>query len=180
VSKIDDILLVSRATAFRDKRAFGQLVEKYQSPVRHFFLGQTLGNEPLSDDLAQDTFVKAWLSIGSFRGTASFSTWLFRIAFNTFYDYKRSQHTEGSLESVEAMSKATVNGSGELHFDLYRAMEILSPPERLCITLQCIDGQPLNHIVSITGMAEGTIKSHLHRGKEKLATYLKQNGYDRK
>lgn len=179
MSKIDDILLVSRATAFRDKRAFGQLVEKYQSPVRRFFLGQTLGDVQLSDDLAQDTFVKAWLNICNFRGAATFSTWIFRIAYNTFYDYKRSLHAESNLETKEVMTKTNDNSSGELHIDLYKALEILSPPERLCVSLQCIDGQSIDRISSITGLAEGTIKSHLHRGKDKLATYLKQNGYDR-
>ena len=57
--KLNDMTLVARATVFHDRRAFEQLVRKYQSPVRRFFLNQTMGNAALSDDLAQETFLKA-------------------------------------------------------------------------------------------------------------------------
>ena len=55
--KFNDMTLVARVTMFHDKKAFEQLVRKYQSPVRRFFLNHTMGNEPLSDDLAQETFI---------------------------------------------------------------------------------------------------------------------------
>ena len=54
-----DLSLVTQVAVFHNKRAFDQLVRKYQSPVRRFFLNQTLGDTQLSDDLAQDTFIKA-------------------------------------------------------------------------------------------------------------------------
>jgi len=62
---------------------------------------------------------------------------------------------------------------------LQQALHILSARERFCITLQLIEGQSIDKISEITGMAEGTVKSHLSRGKQKLTVYLKQNGYDR-
>ena len=86
---INDITLVARVAIAGNKRAFDQLVRKYQSRVRKFFLAQTLGDSQLSDDLAQDTFVKAYTHIREFHGTSSFSTWLMRIAYNTYYDYCR-------------------------------------------------------------------------------------------
>ena len=67
-----------------------------------------------------------------------------------------------------------------LKMDLIEALSVLSPAERTCVNLQLMDGQPINKIAEITGMAEGTIKSHLSRGKSKLANYLRKNGYDRK
>ena len=76
---------------FGNKRAFDQIVREYQSPVRRFFLNQTLGDEMLSDDLAQETFLKAYTHIGQYRGTSSLLTWLTRIAYNVFYDYRRSE-----------------------------------------------------------------------------------------
>ena len=57
MDKLSDITLVSRVAVFQDRRAFDTLVRKYQSPVRRFFLSQTLGDSQLSDDLAQDTFM---------------------------------------------------------------------------------------------------------------------------
>ena len=57
---------------FHDKKAFDALVVKYQAAVRRFFLSQTLGDAQLSDDLAQDTFIKAYTNIGRFRGLSGF------------------------------------------------------------------------------------------------------------
>ena len=56
---------------------------------------------------------------------------------------------------------------------------LLKPDERTCITLQLIDGYPIEQISKITGIPDNTVKSHLRRGKEKMTIYLKQNGYDR-
>lgn len=84
----DDLSLIQQVAELHDKMAFDRLVRKYQSPIRRFFLHQTLGDAQLSDDLAQDTFIRAYTSIGTFRGSAAFSTWLFRIAYNVFYDYR--------------------------------------------------------------------------------------------
>ena len=86
-----DISLVAQVVVFHNTRAFDQLVKKYQSPVRRFFLHQTCGDSELSDDLAQDTFIKAYTNIASFKNLSSFSTWLYRIAYNVFYDYIRSR-----------------------------------------------------------------------------------------
>ena len=83
---MNDLSLVAQVAVFRNKRAFDQLVRKYQSPVRQFFLNLTLGDRQLSDDLAQETFIKAYTHIASFRGLSSFSTWLYRIGYRVFYD----------------------------------------------------------------------------------------------
>ena len=72
-----ELSLLTQVAVFHNKRAFDKLVVKYQSPIRRFFLNQTGGDSQLSDDLAQDTFVKAYLNIGQFRGASSFSTWCF-------------------------------------------------------------------------------------------------------
>jgi RNA polymerase sigma-70 factor (ECF subfamily) len=63
--------------------------------------------------------------------------------------------------------------------DVYAALALLKPDERTCVTLQLIDGYPIDQISKITGIPENTVKSHLKRGKDKMANYLKQNGYDR-
>ena len=195
MSKTTDISLVAQVAVFGNKRAFDELVRRYQSPVRRFFLSQTLGDSQLSDDLAQDTFIKAYTNIRSFRGLASFQTWLMRIAYNVFYDNCRKMRNDKlemrnvndkmkndhssfltSLTEVKATSSIT---HSSFKMDLYAALALLKPDERTCITLQLIDGYDIAGIAKITGLKEGTVKSHLSRGKEKLATYLRQNGYDR-
>ena len=177
MSMTTDISLVAQVAVFGNKRAFDELVRRYQSPVRRFFLSQTLGDSQLSDDLAQDTFVKAYTNIRSFKGLASFQTWLMRIAYNVFYDYTRSNHQTEDVDVVPQRGGSSDNSS--LKMDLYAALALLKPDERTCITLQLIDGYPIDQISKVTGIAENTVKSHLRRGKEKMANYLKENGYDR-
>ena len=171
-----ELSLLTQATVFHNKRAFGQLVEKYQSSIRRFFLNQTGGDSQLSDDLAQDTFVKAYVNIGQFRGGSSFSTWLYRIAYNVFYDYTRTHKLTEQIDQAVALRQAN-SADTALRLDLQQALSILSPAERSCITLQLMEGQPIDQISAITEMAEGTVKSHLSRGKQKLAMYLRKNGY---
>ncbi|SFO59911.1 RNA polymerase sigma factor [Prevotella sp. tf2-5] len=170
-----DISLVAQVAVLGKRRAFDELVRRYQSPVRRFFLHQTLGDEQLSDDLAQDTFIKAYTNIGKFRGLASFQTWLMRIAYNVFYDYTRSHKQLADMDNVPERQNSQEIPT--LKMDLYHALALLKPDERTCITLQLIDGYDIAGIAKITQMKEGTVKSHLSRGKEKLANYLKQNGY---
>ncbi len=180
MAELNDIALVTQVAVFHNKRAFDQLVRKYQSPVRRFFLNQTLGDEQLSDDLAQETFLKAYLNITKFRGLSSFSTWLMRIAYNVFYDDVRAKkQTEDVDTSISALRQSASAGDSNLKMDIYTALALLKPDERTCITLQLIDGYPIDQISKITGVPENTVKSHLRRGKEKMTIYLKQNGYDR-
>ena len=171
-----DIVLVAQVAVSGNKRAFDELVHRYQSPVRRFFLNQTMGDEQLSDDLAQDTFIKAYTNITSFRGMASFKTWLMRIAYNVFYDYTRSHR---ATEDVDVVPQRSGGENSSLQMDIYAALALLKPDERTCITLQLIDGYDITGIAMITQLKEGTVKSHLSRGKEKLANYLRKNGYDR-
>ena len=177
MADLNDISLVTQVAVFHNKKAFDQLVRKYQSPVRRFFLNQTLGDEQLSDDLAQDTFIKAYVNITKFKGLSSFSTWLFRIAYNVHYDYIRSLHQTDDIDA--AIRQSSASGDENLKMDLYKALSLLKPDERTCITLQLIDGQPVEKIAEITGIPANTVKSHLKRGKDKMTNYLKQNGYDR-
>jgi RNA polymerase sigma-70 factor (ECF subfamily) len=198
MGRLNDIALVTQVTVFHNKRAFDQLVREYQSPIRRFFLTQTGGDSQLSDDLAQETFIKAYTNISQFHGTSSFLTWLTRIAYNVHYDYRRSEkrrvqgddfsaatpdspsHNRGLAEGgMAAASSSLYTQHSSLDTDLHSALATLREEERICITLQLIEGYAINEISDITGMPQNTVKSHLKRGKEKLANYLRNNGYDR-
>lgn len=102
MKETDDLSLVSEVTVSHNRAAFDRLVVRYQSPIRRFFLHQTLGDEQLSDDLAQDTFIKAYVNISKFRAQAAFSTWLYRIAYNVLYDYHRRQKPTDDIDTSEA------------------------------------------------------------------------------
>ncbi len=181
MSRLNDIALVAQVVVFGNTRAFDALVRKYQSPIRRFFLHQTLGDKDLSDDLAQETFLKAYTSLASFKNLSSFSTWLYRIAYNVFYDYTRSRKETSELDSreVDAAYQTEQRHVGE-EMDLYQGLARLKEAERTCLTLYYMEDLTIDKIARVTGMPAGTIKSHLSRGKEKLTTFLKANGYDGK
>lgn len=179
MNTLNDFSLVAQVVLLKNNAAFDQLVKKYQSSVRRFFLHLTLGNGSLSDDLAQEVFIKAYTNLASFRNLSGFSTWLFRIAYNVFYDYARS-HKETSPVDIREVDRLYRNEPAEVarKIDIYRALATLKENERTCITLFYIEDLEIDKIAGITGLPAGTVKSHLSRAKGKLSTYLKENGYE--
>ncbi len=181
MNRLDDLSLIAQVVVLHDNRAFDRLVRKYQSAIRRFFLNQTSGDSELSDDLAQETFIRAYTNLASFRNLSGFSTWLYRIAYNQYYDYLRSRKETEALDTarVDAQLSTRQPDTG-LKSDLHRALATLRDMERTCITLFYLEDQSIEKIAGITGCPTGTVKSYLSRGREKMATYLKQNGYDGK
>lgn len=179
MSQLNDISLVTQVVVLGNTKAFDRLVRKYQSPIRRFFLNQTCGDSELSDDLAQDTFIKAYTNISSFKNLSSFSTWLYRIAYNVFYDYIRSRKETADLDSreIDNVHYTEQDNFGQ-KTDLHKSLAMLKEIERTCITLFYMEDLSIDKIATVTGCPTGTVKSHLSRGKEKLANYLKKNGYD--
>jgi RNA polymerase sigma-70 factor (ECF subfamily) len=175
----NEILLVSRAALLGDKDAFGRLVEIYQSSVRRFFYNLTGGDEERSKDLAQETFIRAWLNIASFRAAASFSTWLFRIAYNVFYDNCRNRKETVDMDDTlqpELMYNNVM--SKDFGMDFACALSMLKKNERTAVLLFYMEDKPIKNIAVIMNCPVGTVKSHLHRGREKLIVYFKNAGYD--
>ena len=170
-----DIFLVSRVALFNDSKAFEALVKKYQSPLRRFFINITLNNKELANDLAQETFIKAYLNIGQFKGTARFSTWLYRIAYNVFYDTVKSRKITTELidEDQPLVSHENLN----IKLDIAKALKILRTEERTAIVLFYMEDLQHEKIASIMNCPLGTVKTHILRGKEKLLVYLENEGY---
>ena len=177
MTAINNTLLVSRAALLGDKVAFCRLVEAYQSPIRRFLFNLTDGDEELSKDLAQETFIKAWLNIGSFRAAAKFSTWLFRIAYNVFYDHARTTKQTLCIDEIREFSLSLPDADQKM--DFARALGILKGDERTAMLLFYMEDMSVEKISSVMGCPAGTIKSHLFRGKQKLSAYLKHSGYDK-
>lgn len=179
MSQLNDLSLVAQVVLLKNNKAFDQLVRKYQSPIRRFFLNQTSGDSELSNDLAQDTFIKAYTSLATFKNLSNFSTWLYRIAYNVFYDYIRSRKETTGFDTheIDALNSTEQTNVGQ-QMDLYQSLQQLNEMERSCITLFYMEDVSIDKIAEIIGIPAGTIKSHLSRGKAKLATYLKENGYD--
>lgn len=180
MAELSDQTLITRVTLFGSRSAFDTLVKRYQSPLRRFLQNLTGGDNMLSDDLAQETFIKAWTQLSTFKNKSSFNTWLFRIAYNVFYDYIRSLKDWRSMDDVEREVDSLYRQNADdgcLKSDIQQAMSQLKPAERTCITLFYMEDRQIREIADIMGLPEGTVKSHLSRGKDKMTTYLKENGY---
>ena len=160
---------------FDDRHAFAKLVEQHQPAIRRFFLHQTMGDEMLCDDLAQETFIKLYYSIKQFKGLANFSTYLYRIAYNVFQDHLRRNRL---TDTTDAIPESVTSSNSDTKIDINRALQQLTPTERSAITLYYIDDRKVEDVASILQLPVGTVKSHLSRGRNKLAQFLKTNGYE--
>ena len=173
LSKLDEIRLLSQCALADNRDAFGRLVEAYQPRVRRFLLNLTMGDEMLADDLAQETFIKAYVGIRGFKGLSSFGTWLYRIAYNEFYNHTRKHH-EDHVEDIAALGEVStaVNDAIDASMTVQEALTRLNENERVAITLFFIEDQPLKQVSKIMQMPEGSVKSLIHRGKSKMRQFI--------
>ncbi len=160
LSKWDELRLIARCVAGDDRHAFERLVDEYNDGLRRFLLNLTLGDACLTDDLAQETFLKAYLSLRSFQGLARFKTWLYRIAYNEYYSYMRKLKEEYPESETQ---------HNDAKMDVERCLKVLNETERSIVLLFYMEDRPIKQISEITGLPPGTIKSHLSRSKAKMA-----------
>lgn len=178
--RLEEIKLLALCMASDNRDAFSRLVEIHQQGLRRFLLNLTNGNESLTDDLAQETFIKAWLAIRSFHGLSGFKTWLYRIAINEFSTYRRQAMRYdivgvdvGDMTSVSDNASAT--SASDAKMDVTALLTRLSEKERLVTLLFYIEEMSIKDISKVTGMPDGTIKSHLSRARGHLAAMLGKN-----
>lgn len=166
--------LIARVITADDRTAFGELVLRHQSAVRHFLRHLTRGDAALADDLAQETFIQAHRSLSHYRGGAAFATWLLGIAHNHWRNARRRQRTvplePEHLATIEPVAAATT--SSDLKQDLADALQRLAPDERTALHLTYQQGLSHSEIAGVLGWPLGTVKTHLTRSKEKLRPLL--------
>jgi RNA polymerase sigma factor (sigma-70 family) len=182
---VTDAELIARAVVGDDRHAYAELVRRHQSAVRACLRRLTAGNHALADDLAQETFVLAWRNLKSFRQEARFSTWLYRIATNCWLaDARKRKETllgDSDADVAEGGDDGGVAEGGgapdhargaALRIDMERAMAVLTEAERAAI-VQCYHND-LSHeeAAFVLGCPVGTVKTHVHRAKQKLKVAL--------
>ncbi len=173
---LTDANLIDRVLYDDDLNAFNELVRRHQSAVRGLHRRLTNGNETLSDDLAQITFIRAYRSLGKFRGKSKFGTWLYRIAYNVFLsEVRRSRpHLQMELdEAIQEDAQPSHSNKVSLKQDLEDAMKRLTKPERAALFLCYNEGLSHEEAAGALHLPLGTIKTHILRGKAKLRRYLK-------
>lgn len=171
--RLEEIKLLALCMASDNRDAFSRLVEIHQQGLRRFLLNLTSGNESLTDDLAQETFIKAWLAVRSFHGLSGFKTWLYRIAINEFSSYMRqaARYDATSIDNdwLQIPDSSCEVNAGEARMDVATMLQFLPEKEKLVVLLFYLEELPVKEIVKITGMPEGTVKSHLSRARDHLS-----------
>ncbi len=186
-----DLALVQRAQA-NDRAAFNEIVLRYKSKVYNFV--HRMVASPLdAEDLTQETFIRAYMSIHSFQSRASLNTWLFRIATNICIDHSRkykkvqnatvslSQESENDEETQREIPDSAYEPqrlliNKELGTQLDAALSALPEKLRTVVLLYDIEGLSYEEITAIVGCPLGTVKSRLFNARsalrEKLSPYL--------
>lgn len=155
-----------------DTAAFGALVRQHQSRLRGFLLRMTKGNGALADDLAQETFLEAFRKIGQY-GTGSFFGWLCAIAYSRYLMEARKRKLESLDETVDIPDDIPeAQLASAVRIDLEKAMTRLSPPQRAALTLCFALGLSNEEAALAMKVPLGTLKSHVNRGRERLAGML--------
>jgi RNA polymerase sigma factor (sigma-70 family) len=186
----DDAALVERARA-NDSAAFDELVERYKQRVYGTIYHMTSNHED-ANDLAQETFIRAYKNLNRFKGDSSFYTWIYRIAVNTTINFLNSHRRRAknhlSLDDVDARIQDDpdfidrTSGEGpdkevaasELMEQLNVALQKLSPDHRLVVTLYDIQGLSHAEIAKITNSSEGTVRSRLYYARLQLQQLLRR------
>jgi RNA polymerase sigma-70 factor (ECF subfamily) len=164
-----------------DVDAFGELYRDHSGRVFALCMRMS-GDRRQAEELMQDVFVRAWERLGSFRGDASFSSWLHRLAVNVVLAGARTdRRREARVTLAEdlAVAEATVERASAGHgrdpalgIDLERAIAGLPPGARMAFVLHDVEGFSHAEIAELAGRAEGTIRAQLHRARRLLMEAL--------
>jgi RNA polymerase sigma-70 factor (ECF subfamily) len=186
-----DLMLVERTVA-GDQKAFELLVIKYQRRIERL-IGRMVRDVDLVEDIAQETFIRAYRALAQFRGDAQFYTWLYRIAVNTakkaLMDLKRdplvsesalrgggdeedeTSAVENELTSSE--TPETILAAKEIAAAVNSAMEALPEELRQAVTLREIEGLSYEEIAEVMDCPIGTVRSRIFRAREAISVKVK-------
>jgi RNA polymerase sigma-70 factor (ECF subfamily) len=154
---------------------FGRLVSLTEPRVRRV-IGRLVLSRPDVDDLVQETYLRAWKSLGGFRGDSRFSTWLFRIAVNVTRTWRRARPVASPLPGGDAWAARAGGGlAGESLIDAYeRALAGLSHDLRTTFLLHETEGLSYQEVAEAVGCPIGTVMSRLHRARQRILAELRE------
>lgn len=173
-ASVDDVLVAAAKRG--DRRAFERLYRIHSARVYGLCLRMNRRAD-VAEDCVQQTFVRAWRNLAKFEGRSSFGTWLHRIAVNEVLSHARNHGTrsESDEEEVTQFDQAVRE---ESHvdaadvMDVERALQSLPEGARHAIVLQAIYGYSHEEVADMLGIAVGTCKAQVHRGRKLLRQLL--------
>ena len=171
--------LVERVQRENDHHAFEQLMRQNQSPIRQFLRRLTLQNQAIADELAQETFLKAFVHIKTYRGEGKFLSWLFRIAYQQFVSSSRKK-TEQTNTEVEDIAD---DGKFEHRLVAERTVKDLltqlKPDERAILLLHFSHDLTHQEIAIVMHIPLGTVKTQIRRSRLKLKSFAEENNSEK-
>ena len=180
-----DLGLVKRAKA-GDYQAFDLLVLKYQSRLISTAF-KFVKDLQIAEDLVQDSFIKSFKSIGSFREDSTFYTWIYRITVNTSKNYLVSKKRKGEILQtdiskeenyvIELMDKETPEDlfhASQLHKIIIESLNGLGEETKTALTLREFDGLSYEQIAEVVNCPVGTVRSRIFRGREVIDDAIKE------
>jgi len=183
---VEEMELVKQARK-GDLAAYDELVRRYQERIYATVYHMTANHED-ANDLAQESFIKAFQALKSFKGGSSFYTWVYRIAVNKTINFLKQRRNKGQMslddldfnaehdpDLVALISDKTPRrevGLAELQEKLNAAMQKLSEPHRLAVTLHDVQGLSHEEIAKIMDCNVGTVRSRLFYARQQLQAYL--------
>jgi RNA polymerase sigma-70 factor (ECF subfamily) len=171
-----------------DKESYALLMQRYNGPLFRYLL-RMVGHHDEAEDLAQEAFLRAYISLASYNAQYRFSTWLFRIATNLALNWLKAKRRVISLDSLQNQpDRAPMeipDPRDDLHPDRHiereelallvkKCLEELPPAYRTVVALRHIVDLSYSEIASSTGIPLNTVRSRLHRGRERLGKCLAQ------
>ena len=174
-SDISDIEIIS-AVVQGDKERYGELVNRHKDFV--FTIAyRILNDREDAEEAAQEAFIKAYQALSSFKKEALFSTWLYRIVFNTAISYKKKRKDTHPIEIVKhEVYKSDYNGALEMEDKrkyIQEAIKRLVPLDAAVITLFYLKEMSLEDVSVTTGLSTTNVKVRLHRARKRLAVEMK-------
>lgn len=161
------------------QKVFPMIVDQYSQSLYWKIRSIVLTHED-TDDVLQNTFLKAWKSLPTFQGKAKLSTWLYRIAINESLDFLRHQKTS-ALSSADADLSVANRLLADDYFDgdksqavLQEAIATLPDVQRTVFTLRYYDEMKYSEISEILGTSEGSLKASYHIAVQKITDYVKR------
>ncbi len=169
-----DEVLARQAADLNDQAAFAELVRRHQQKI--LLLQRRLtGERALAEDLAQETFIRAWEKIGTFSATGSFGGWLASLAYNVFRaHWRRHRRTFDEVSIDEAL--LVDRGNDESHADLERLLGVLPWQDQVILVLGYAYGLSNTEVGEVLGMPAGTVKARIHRAKARIRDRIEQGG----
>lgn len=147
-------------------------VEGSQKAFRRFLVALCCGDSALADDIAQEAYIKAYLTCEEFRNTEKFNAWIFRIGYTTFIDHKRASRIHEDYGEALHISSGERADDAFRYQALYSALNRLPPKERTSVLLFYMEGYAIKEIADIVESTQEAVKQQLSRGRIHLRGML--------